>query len=77
MENTLLSIPEACEKLRIGKTRLYEILNAGQIKAVRMGKRTLIPVAAIDDFINGLEPFKTNKGYVLQTPVEVQNTITD
>lgn len=54
MNTTLLSIPEACEKLRIGRTRLYQILNAGQIKAVRMGKRTLIPAAAIDEFINGL-----------------------
>lgn len=59
MNTTLLSIPEACEKLRIGRTRLYQILNAGQIKAVRMGKRTFIPTAAVDEFINGLQPFKS------------------
>ena len=58
MNTTLLSIPEACEKLRIGRTRLYQILNAGQIKALRMGKRTFIPAAAVDEFINGLQPFK-------------------
>lgn len=58
MENTLLNIPEACEKLRVGRTRLYQILNSGQIKAVRIGKKTLIPSASIEDFINRLQPFK-------------------
>lgn len=58
MENTLLNVPEACERLRIGKTRLYQILNAGQIKAVRIGKRTLIPSMSIEEFINGLSPYR-------------------
>lgn len=58
MDKTLLNIPEACAKLRIGRTRLYQILNAGQIKAVRIGKRTLIPSSAIENFINELQPFK-------------------
>ncbi len=62
MDKTLLSVPEACEKLRIGRTRLYQILNAGQIKAVRMGKRTFIPAAAIEEFINGLESFTKCQG---------------
>lgn len=61
MENTLLNVPEACERLRIGKTRLYQILNAGQIKAVRIGKRTLIPTVSIEEFINGLQPFKEER----------------
>ncbi len=61
MENTLLNVPEACEQLRIGKTRLYQIMNAGQIKAVRIGKRTLIPAASIEEFINGLKPFKEER----------------
>lgn len=62
MDKTLLNITEACEKLRIGRTRLYQILNTGQIKAVRMGKRTFIPAVAIDEFINGLQPFKGSQG---------------
>lgn len=62
MNTTLLSIPEACEKLRIGRTRLYQILNAGQIKAVRIGKRTLIPGDSIEEFINGLDPYKGSQG---------------
>ena len=59
MEKTLLSIPEACEKLRIGKTRLYQILNTGQLKAVRNGKRTFVSSAAIDEFVGSLKPFKS------------------
>lgn len=61
MEKTLLSVAEASQRLSIGKTKLYEILNAGQIKAVRIDKRTLIPVSALDDFTNGLQPFKSGE----------------
>ena len=61
MEKTLLSIAEASHRLGIGKTKLYQILNAGQIKAVRLDKRTLIPVSALDDFANGLQPFKSGE----------------
>lgn len=61
MEKTLLSVAEASHRLGIGKTKLYEILNAGQIKAVRLDKRTLIPVSALDDFANGLQPFKSGE----------------
>lgn len=58
MEDTLLNISEVCERLRIGRTRLYQILNSGQLKAVRLGKRTLIPASALEQFTSGLQPFK-------------------
>lgn len=60
MNKTLLSISEACQRLSIGRTKLYQFLNSGQIKAVRADKRTLIPVSAIEEFANNLKPFKVD-----------------
>ena len=37
-----LSVNEACEASRLGRTRIYELLNAGQLKSVKLGKRRLI-----------------------------------
>ncbi len=37
-----LTIPEACAKLRIGRTRLYQLLNDGELRAVKIGRLTRI-----------------------------------
>lgn len=38
----LVTIPEACRLIGIGRTRLYELIRAQQIDGVKIGKRTLI-----------------------------------
>ena len=46
----LLSIAESARRLGIGKTRIFEILKAEQLHAVRLGGRTLIPIAELERF---------------------------
>ena len=43
-----ISIAEACRLAGIGKTSLYELLNAGKIEAVRVGRRRLIKFASLE-----------------------------
>ncbi len=50
----LLSIKQAVHDLGISRTALYELIAAGKIKSVKIGRRRLIPSQAIDDFIAGL-----------------------
>ena len=47
----LLTIPEAAAALRIGRSTLYELLNAGKIPTVRLGTRRFVPAAAVEAFI--------------------------
>ncbi len=54
----LLTISEACETIRIGRTKFYQFLNSGDIKAVKIGKKTLIPVSELENFINNLPQYK-------------------
>ncbi len=42
IEKQGLSINEACTFSGIGKTKLYEAINSGKLKAHKAGKRTLI-----------------------------------
>jgi excisionase family DNA binding protein len=49
----LLSVDEAAAMLGIGRSRLYAELQAGRCRSIRVGRRRLIPAAAITEFIAG------------------------
>lgn len=51
METLLLSIPDACHALGIGRSKLYELISAGEIGVRKIGRKTLIPCADITAFV--------------------------
>ena len=40
-ERTWLTVPEAAEELRIPRTRCYELIQRGELPAVRIGERSI------------------------------------
>ena len=42
-----VTIPDACRMLGIGRTKLHELMNAGDVRAIRLAGRTLIEVASL------------------------------
>lgn len=50
----LLTVKEGCEILKCGLTRLYQLMNRGQLRSVTMGKSRRIPRSAINEFIASL-----------------------
>jgi len=44
-------IPAACRRLGIGRSAMYELIKAGDIKPIKVGTRTLIPEAQLVQFI--------------------------
>ena len=44
-------IPEACRRIGVGRTTIYELISAGELKAIRLGNRTLIPESELQKFI--------------------------
>ena len=49
-----LSPNEAAESLGISRAKVYEELAAGRLRSVRSGKRRLIPVGALDEWLADL-----------------------
>lgn len=41
------SVNEACERLGIGRTSLYELIAAKEIRPFKIGRKTLIPEAEL------------------------------
>jgi excisionase family DNA binding protein len=50
----LISIKQAVFELGIGRSALYELISAGAIKTIKIGRRRLIAREAIEDFIAAL-----------------------
>ena len=46
-------IPEVCEALQISRTTLWKLVRSRRLKPVRIGRRVLFPLRAIDEFFNG------------------------
>lgn len=44
------TVPQACHRLSLGRSKLYELISAGQLKPVRVGRRTLLPEAELQRF---------------------------
>jgi hypothetical protein len=47
IEPIAVGIPDALHMIGIGRTKLHELMNAGQIRAIRVAGRTLIDVASL------------------------------
>ena len=47
----LLSVDEAAVTLGLGRSLLYGEIQAGRVRSVKVGRRRLVPSAAITDYI--------------------------
>ena len=50
-EPLTLSVEEAANALGIGRGSAYELIRTGQLRTVRVGRRVLIPKAAVREFL--------------------------
>ena len=56
MQKVALSVPEAGRALGIGRTAAYEAARTGQLPTIRIGKRLLVPVVALERLLTGAVP---------------------
>lgn len=50
----LLTIDEACQKLRISRWSFYRLIQRRKLQTIRIGRRRLVPEVAIDELIDTL-----------------------
>lgn len=55
MNQMSLSIEEACNLTGIGRTKLYDAINRGELIAKKFGKRTIILKEDLETFLKNLE----------------------
>lgn len=53
MDRRTLTVEEAGRALGIGRNTAYEAIRRGQLPAIRIGKRLLVPRAALERLLAG------------------------
>lgn len=51
----LIAVPAVMARLGIGRTKLYELIDSGELRSVKIGARRFVTDTALDDFITGLD----------------------
>lgn len=54
MTRLLHPIPEAIEQLGIGRSTMYELIAAGTIRTVKIGRRTLVAHEELQRYVRDL-----------------------
>jgi excisionase family DNA binding protein len=44
-------VKQACELIGIGRSKLYELIAAGEIETIKVGSATLIPINSLARFV--------------------------
>lgn len=52
MDPLLVSVEEAACALGIGRSAMYELLAAGEVPKVKIGRRTLVPAQALSEYVS-------------------------
>ena len=55
-QRVAISVPEAAARLGLGRNQGYEAARRGEIPTIRIGKRILVPLAALERMLSGEAP---------------------
>ena len=53
MEKKVMSIREVSQALGIGRSLTFKLINSGEIQSIRLGRRILVPVSALEKITSG------------------------
>ncbi len=51
MNPVLLTVEDAAQALALGRTKVYELVETGELRSVKIGRSRRIPVQALDEFV--------------------------
>jgi excisionase family DNA binding protein len=64
MTKLLYRVSEAGEQCSLGRTKTYELINRGRIRAVKVDGTLRVPRSAIEEFVGALEAKSAPSGEV-------------
>ena len=49
----VVDVIEAARRLGVSRSTVFALISAGRLRTIKVGRRRLIPVAALVEFVNG------------------------
>jgi excisionase family DNA binding protein len=62
MDQLLYSISQCCRMAAIGRTKFYELVASGEIPVRKIGKKTLVTAADLQDWVERLRAIEIKSG---------------
>lgn len=59
-----LSISEAAVSLGVGRDQIYKAVARKELRVVKLGRRSLVPMEALRSYLNSLPPLEIDTGAV-------------
>jgi excisionase family DNA binding protein len=47
-------VDEAADALRLSRSQIYELIRSGRLRSVKAGRRRLVPVSALAEYVESL-----------------------
>ncbi|MFC9973489.1 helix-turn-helix domain-containing protein [Spirillospora sp. NPDC127200] len=54
MSEPVLTVDEAAERLRVSRWTIYNLIRSGQLRTFKLGRRRLVPAAALAECLEEL-----------------------
>ena len=51
----LYGVEEVMKLLNVGRTKVYDEMDSGRLRSVKLGRRRLVSAAALNDFVEQLD----------------------
>jgi excisionase family DNA binding protein len=51
----LYRVDEAADALRLSRSLIYELIRSGRLTTVKAGRRRLVPVSALEEYVSSLD----------------------
>jgi excisionase family DNA binding protein len=51
-EKLLLTVGEAADRLGVGRSFLYQLLQRGELQSLKLGRARRVPLRALDEFVD-------------------------
>ena len=58
MTSELLTLTEFCKTANVGKTKAYELINRGEVPAVKLDNKTMIRRSDVENWLSSLQAYQ-------------------
>ena len=73
----LVDVRTAAAALGCGRSYVYDLINRGELPAVKLGRLTRVPVDGLQEFVSRLTRYReTMPGVVSLTPIHMEGSTT-